>query len=422
MNFWFFHNKQFNCANMFNKMNCIKGIKNYGSQMESSFANSVLQSLSCLDCIKQWYNQLSQLYFLQMNNYPSLTKQFFILLNYLYSGNLPDSFNTISQFNFEFSKLYNNKFMKNDPFHFLYYFLDLLHYENNYIINPNFNKQLLIFPDKNSMKNEFYMFNLYKNFLKLTQNSVISRNFYNILKYETKCTNYVLNCSSLYFFSHNKIFRFEVEKYRQFRDEAYPFRKGMNINLDDCFKCYTGGQKTQCKKCGNFDTDNFISLHFSNKVLIFAFKRNYHVFKCDIDFSTKINIANYCCQNMNGTNNSIYNLKACIGLNNFGKYFADVLMNGNWIRYIENQCMFLYDYSQIHIFEPQILIYELEESQNFQNMNQNFFSNNCFFNNNNFIIPLNQFQLRQMLMQIGNFNVMLKNYNFTKTLEFGKFD
>ena len=63
--------------------------------------------------------------------------------------------------------------MKNDPFHFLYYFLDLLHYENNYIINPNFNKQLLIFPDKNSMKNEFYMFNLYKNFLKLTQNSVI---------------------------------------------------------------------------------------------------------------------------------------------------------------------------------------------------------------------------------------------------------
>ena len=91
-------------------------------------------------------------------------------------------------------------------------------------------------------------------------------------------------------------------------------------------------------------------------------------------------------------------------------------MNGNWIRYIENQCMFLYDYSQIHIFEPQILIYELEESQNFQNMNQNFFSNNCFFNNNNFIIPLNQFQLRQMLMQIGNFNVMLKNYNFTKDL------
>ena len=173
MNFWFFHNKQFNCANMFNKMNCIKGIKNYGSQMESSFANSVLQSLSCLDCIKQWHNQLSQLYFLQMNNYPSLTKQFFILLNYLYSGNLPDSFNTISQFNFEFSKLYNNKFMKNDPFHFLYYFLDLLHYENNYIINPNFNKQLLIFPDKNSMKNEFYMFNLFKNFLKLTQNSVI---------------------------------------------------------------------------------------------------------------------------------------------------------------------------------------------------------------------------------------------------------
>ena len=74
MNFWFFHNKQFNCANMFNKMNCIKGIKNYGSQMESSFANSVLQSLSCLDCIKQWHNQLSQLYFLQMNNYPSLTK------------------------------------------------------------------------------------------------------------------------------------------------------------------------------------------------------------------------------------------------------------------------------------------------------------------------------------------------------------
>ena len=400
----------FNICNMFNKMNCIKGIKNYQSPMESSFANSVLQSLACLNCIQQWYNQLYQFNCFQMNNFQnSLTKQFFILLNCLYSGNPVDSYNIIYQFNFECNKLYNNKNIQNDPFHFLYYFLELWHCENNYIINPMFNAIKIANPDINSMKNDSNMFNLYVNFFKSTQNSVVSRNFFNILKYETKCSNLDLNCSPLYYYSHNTILRFNVDKYKGFRDELFPFQKGMNINLDVCFKCLTGGNKKQCQLCGNFETDNFISLFFSSKVLIFAFKRNNHLFKCDIDFDIKINIGNYCNQNINGTNNTIYNLKACIGINNYGRYFADVLINGNWYRFLDDQCMQIYDfYNQLHSFEPQILIYELEEAQNFQNF--------PFFNNN-FFTQLNQFQQKQQLMQIGNWNIVTQNYNLIKGLK-----
>ena len=94
------------------------------------------------------------------------------------------------------------------------------------------------------------------------------------------------------------------------------------------------------------------------------------------------------------------------------KYFSDICINGKWFRFMDDQIIALNNfYNDIHTYEPQILIYELEENQNFQNNNnQNFgMMNNGF--NNNFFMPLNQMQFNQMQMQIGNWNNMMHNFN-----------
>jgi hypothetical protein len=398
-----------NNMNNMNMNNCnspIKGIKNYMNGIEASYANSVLQVLSCLECIKKWHSQFNQNFF--NNNQSSLTKTFLQLLNFLYSGNQPDSSNIIYQYNLKTNQLYN-KIPQTDPFHFIFYFLDLIHYENNYIIDKNFNMQLIKNPGLENMKNDAFMSNLYQNFFKSTQNSIVSQNFFNILQFKMKCTNSVLNCARLYYYDHKKIFAFNIDEYRNFRDRAYPNKNGMNLTLEDCFKCYIGGIQCQCSNCGAFNANIYTKIIYSTKVLILAFKRNNHHFMCDIDFDTKINFSMFCKDNIYGTKNVIYNLKACISLCGMPKYFSDICINGKWFRFMDDQIIALNNfYNDIHTYEPQILIYELEENQNFANN----MMNNGF--NNGLIMSLNQMQYNQMLMQIGNWNNMMINYKMIK--------
>ena len=399
-------NQMFNpMNNMNNFMSPIKGIKNFTNNIEASFINSVLQALCCLNCIKNWYMKLNNV----MNNLqPCLTKSFLQLIYCLYSGNQPDSSNIIFQYNLETNKLLN-KNPKTDPFHFLFYFLDLLHYENNYIIDKNFNAQLLHNPGLENMKNDTYMSNIFQNYFKSTQNSFVAHNFFNILKIQISCPNFNLNCYPLFSYEYRKIFDFHIDKYRNFRDEAYPNKMGMNLTLEDCFKCYTGGMKIQCHNCGSFNANSNTLILFSTKVLILAFKRNNHNFKCDIDFDTKINFSMFCKDNIYGTKNVIYNLTACISLCGMPKYFSDICINGKWFRFMDDQIKVLNNfYNDIHTYEPQILIYELEENQNFANN----MMNNGF--NNGLIMSLNQMQYNQMLMQIGNLNNMMINYKMIK--------
>ena len=71
--------------------------------------------------------------------------------------------------------------MKNlpkDPFHFLFYFLEILHYENNIPKNPNFNmafyNQMII----NNLRMDNQIIQLFSDYLEQTQNSFISQNFF----------------------------------------------------------------------------------------------------------------------------------------------------------------------------------------------------------------------------------------------------
>jgi transcription elongation factor Elf1 len=196
--------------------------------------------------------------------------------------------------------------------------------------------------------------------MKQSHNSFISQYFFNIIKYEMKCQN----CNSYYNYSHKIILEFDVDLYRNYRDQAFPQKSCMNLNMDECFTNYIGGKQYNCIYCNN---PGFIYSTISrpSKVLIISFKRNNHNYSCDIDFDLKINIAKYCSKdNISGINsNTVYNLKAIIGLNNNQQYFADVLINNFWFRFINNQVNTLVNVNNdIHIFEPQLLIYELNNN------------------------------------------------------------
>ena len=410
------------CFNNISIISPIKGIKNYNNPMEASYVNSVLQSLACLDCIKIWYNNLKNYNFMHMQSFqPSITKLFFNLLHGLYLGNQVDSSFIINQFIQESFQILKKQ-VQCDPFHFLFYFLDLLHYENNYISNNMYSFfQKYKNPDLKTMENKILMLNIFSNYYKNTQNSFISQNFFNTFRYKVQCTNYNLNCRALYKYEIRKIILFDVNNYRIFRDQLYPERIGMKLNLVDCFKCFTGGNKCndfKCDNCGNFIAESFTSLFYSTKVLIIAFKRQYHSYQCDIDFGTVINISQFCKYNMNGKQNGNYILKACISLNYNNKYFADILINGNWFRFLDDNYYTLNSYTEIYMNEPQLLIYELDNSYYQTLTSPNSWNNNfMMMNKPNFFSPFNNLQYKQNLMNLGNFNLMMKNFNMLKNIQ-----
>ena len=106
----------------------MKGINNYSENTgEASYANSVLQTLACLDCIKTWFNS-SDINFIMNNNNNPITKEFYQLLNSLYSNSKyqVDSTNIISRFFDKASSIFNKK-IKKDPYHFFFYFLKIFH-------------------------------------------------------------------------------------------------------------------------------------------------------------------------------------------------------------------------------------------------------------------------------------------------------
>ena len=386
MNFMF---PQMN-VNMNNNMNYIKGIKNYCINEEASYVNSVLQSLSCLDCIVNWFNNINKNAIMN-NMQSSLTKEFYSLLTNLYSGQNADSSNIIFHFNNKLKQFWGKE-VKNDPYRFLHYFLEIEHYENNIMLNPNFNMNLINNPSIENMRNDQYMYYIFGLYFQQVQNSFISQSFYNV----EKCTFRCVNCLPLFHYSHRKIFVFEVEKYKAFRDEAFPNQIGCNLELDDCIKCYIGDTSDTCGICQNPNGTSNKTIISTSKVLIIYFKRNQHIFKGDINIKNKLMLLN-----------KNYTLKACISYCNMPKYFCDVCIKGVWYRYMDNEVKMLGNvFAEIHDFEPQILIYELENLNNNNQFYLNPFNNNInqMMMNNKFNInftPMQQFQnlLRQQQMK-----------------------
>ena len=386
------NNNMNNCNNNMN-INQMKGIayKNNFNNLDYSYAHCVIQALACLDCFKKWFKQFHNNSIIGNNQI--LTKEFFNLLNSLYSGQEGDSSNLINTFNIGAKNILNKEIQK-DSYHFLSYFLELIHFENNNPININCFYQ----PTLEQMKNQDYIYNLFGSYFQQTQNSIISQCFYNIEKDKFQCKI----CPPLYYFTFKKLLYFNVDEYKRFRDQAYTNKIGMNLTLDECLTCYCGGYSGVCKKCNNFG-NNYKIIFSTTKVLIIYFKRKIHIYRGDIDFTNKYSICN-----------KNYFLKGCISYCNTSKYFCDVCINNVWYRYMDNSSIMLNDVNkEIHQYEPQLLIYELEEfPQKQKNMGMN--QNNNNLNQSMFVNPFND-NINQMM------NNNQFNFFFTPKVQYQQF-
>ena len=353
-----------------------KGIFYFNNNISSnnynySYVHAVLQSLSTLECSKEFllvnnFNNLD----MQTKNNLSTTIELYNLLSMLYKGH--------QAFSQDILKYYANKTKmlnfpqtaySSDPYHFLYYLLELIHYENNRSYVNNYDFRQLFNQNIQNQGNDEYMFNLLYNCFKLTQNSFISIYFYNIEKKTTSC----LKCGFLYYYSINKIITFNVDLYRMYRDQAYPNKKGSNLSIDECFQCYIGDWNVNCNNCG-LKAITHKKLCCTTKVLFINLQRFNHKYMCDINFPLSLNLINY--YSISRSNYlpfiPFYNLKAIISYNNMRrKYFADCFVSNNnnngWYRFLDNEVnMLINPNMELYNFEPQLLVYELANCKSLQ--------------------------------------------------------
>ena len=382
----------------------MKGIKNPNSIMNYSYAHSVLQSLSCLDCINIFLNYTNTVNLKSSPNF-ALTNALYDLFSDLHSGKEGNSQNIICSFinsyNNNASIIKTNKVLSQDPFYFLYFLLQFLHMENNMPLNNNYNLQNLCSQNLQNQQNDEYMFNLFKDFWNQTQNSMISNYFFNIERNVYNC----LNCKVYFSYGMKSIFTIKTDIAEFYRNSTNLSKCGTNIDLYDCLKSYCGGCKKNCKFCGNQNIGKYNKFIIPACVLIISFERKKHTFKRDVDFNINININEYISKSRTAdfNINSNYILKACISYYQPGKYIADCYLNniGKWCRFMDNEVIMLNNVSEIYDYEPQILIYELNQQNN---------NNNFNFNNHN-NININQITDPFKLMNNNNLNQLNNNNN-----------
>ena len=397
----------------------LKPINNYSINEENSYINSVLQCLIRLDCLYNWIKLLNK--YQVMNNFEAcITKEFYQLFIGLYSNQQQiDSTNIIFHYKNKMNSLYNKEVTK-DPYHFLFYFLELLHCENNSPVNQNFD----INQYKNNIKNSFnqkdnnIMLNLYCNYFSQTQNSVISDHFFTTEKYSFKCN---ICLESFYYYDYIKIFCFNLDKFKTYKAQQNLLNvSNQPLNLDECFYYYEKDDNTKCNKCNHCNAFNSRNIFTSTTVLLISFKRNYHNYKGDIKFDLNFSIYNYVLEK--NISNTKYILKAIISgysFNNKITYFVDIRINNDWYRFLDNTFKKLKRIQDLYEYEPQILIYELSSKQS-NNSNANFV--NPFYKqvnqikNNNFIIP-NQLQLMQLRMEQLKMIQAMKIMNMMKLVQ-----
>ena len=365
--------------------------KNYSFDEDSSYINSVLLSLANLECIHDWFNKINPNFFIN-NVHFSVTKEFYQILKGIYSGNQVEYSIFIFNFKNKFKSL-KNKELDKDPYHFLFYFLDFLHTENNYPINPNFDKKQL--DNLENMKNDSYMYNLFGSYFQQTLNSLVSQYFYNIEKSVLKCQR----CCFRYYYHCRKIFTMNVDEFFNKRNLENPNKFG-KLDLEECFDYYTRENNSNCGICHD-NVLHSIQIVQSTKILIIFFKRQQHLYQGDINFKIKIDFLN-----------KKYNLKACISLCNIPKYFTDVFINNICYRYMDDKIKVI-NIPEIYDYEPQLLIYELEDFKQYQ-INTNMNRANTVGNSGNmmFVNPFN-YNINQMMLN-NNFN----NIVFTPAFQY----
>ena len=391
-------------------MNLPKSVKNYNLMREGSYANSVLQALIQLECFQEWVKLLG--YNGNINSpffNSSLTKDLYLLFCNLPMG-LLDSSKLILDFDVSSQNIWH-KDISRDPFHFLFYFLEILHYETNIPKNSMFNLNVHNQKLFNNIKSDIESLKLFREYLTETQNSFTSNNFFNIEKNCITCPN----CQIMYNYSFKKIIRFNVDELLFIRNQSNQLKIGYPISLNECFQYSAIPKRIQCQVCSNFLANEIKGIYEPANVLIISFNRYNHSinYQCDVKFYVEFNISRFLVNKE--SENVKYKLKAVIACYGNNKYYADVFINGYYYRIMDTQSypdVKIIDINRLCDFEPVLLIYEIDYQdrtlkkmkklftfafqQNLQqimqqnisllNVNQGFQMNNNFENNNqNFI-------------------------------------
>ena len=392
-----------------------KGVKNM-SKDDYSYANSVLNSLSCLDCIREL--DYEEIFSKISNSNFCLAKDFFNLIFILNRIDNQTAFSDgiINSFQKSYHKyklsIQSQKVLKKDPYHFLYFLLQFLHIEIN---NPNmsnngmqkfFNKTL------NDQRNDDYIFELFMNFFENTQNSLISYYFFNIERNVFNC----MNCNTYYFYSLKNIIRINI-------DNAKSSCIGKKLDIYNILDFYFSPTFKQCKNCNNNAHDD-IKIVNNARVIIIALERNNHNnnFNADINICFDLDVSKYIFEkNYNNINKNEknYQLKSLISFNG-NKYlsFCKLIINNNkvWFKFDDDNVSKVQDTKELWKFEPQMLIYESREESNKNNdiiKNRTFAFNNCNnqINNNN-SNENNQFYRYNNPNCLNNINNNNNNDNF----------
>lgn len=398
----YFYENMMNCMNNMNSMNNIN-ISNINFSQNNilnsslisdikdpSFINSTLQAFSSITCIKTWITNLSKNTLFNFQNL-KLTKELCNLFYLFYNGAFPDSTDFILNFLNKVKILQKNKV--ENAIEFLYHLIQIIHYENNSPSNPNQNWNSLNNLTTLQKINDDYVRNFFLTLYKQTQNSIISENFHSIIRQEIVCKN----CSTIYSYYFKYMIKFLINDYIKYRNECRPEKSNFVLTLDECFECYTGGYPHKCETCGNTNANSYNSFYMFPKVLVIALIRTKHNYFCDLDFTNNLNVNAYYIKGI--YNNMNYSLKACVSLNPQGQYLCFINTNNIWLKHFGKQVFPLNDINtELKTFEPQLLIYELNE-----------------YNNNNFNNNMFQMQMGANINMMG----MNMNMNFMQNMNFG---
>ena len=393
-----------------------QGITNnfQNNQLNFSYVHAALQPLCFLDTTKNLFSFMEN-NGMRYNNFFPMANELLKIIERVNSGIVPDSQNILFYYGKKYLENQMNIISKNvlatDPFHFLYFLFQFLHLETNMCNkydNTLFNQSL------NAMKNDDYIYMQFLMFIMKTQNSIISNDFFNTVRYTYVCQM----CGKYFFYGLQNIYRMNIDTIRYFRDKAFPMKQGTNLDLSELFTCYSGGTYNNCRNCGNNRCPRYTRICFPAKTIIISLERKNHPFKNDINILSHFDLLPFISKTRTaGLNlNTIYELKAVISYINFGnqgKYFSDckIRINNNqmWVRYIDSFYQIIQP-NDVCIYEPQILIYEIyNPTQAMQNNINNMFNNNTIIGNNNDYISFNN--MNNNLAKMMYNNMMNNNIN-----------
>ena len=339
-----------------------------------SYAHATLQSLCFLYTTKELFSFMELHQMRDNNKYIyKFANEFLNLIEKIKQGITPESKDIIKYFKESYEKqkksIYSENVLAEDPFHFLYFFLHFLHQETN-IKNGN----NIYSPPFEIMKDDNKIYNHFINYKEVAQDSMISNYFYNILRYTFTCSF----CGVYIYYYFQSIYRMKLDKIRYFRDNAFPNKKGTNLEITELFQAYTGASEAKCKHCGNNKCPQYTKICSQYKIIIIYLERKNHFFKNDVNIVfDNLNLDKFITTTRRDKNLSTqYELKAVVSLANFGnngKYIAYCKMpkgklKNTWIRYVDSYYSIVQQ-NDITIYEPQLLIYERVELNNNNNNN-----------------------------------------------------